>query len=241
MVNSVLVAEIISVLIFCVIAYLLGSINFAIIFTKIFSHTDVREHGSGNAGMTNVMRTSGKLPGILTFLGDFLKGTVAVLLGKYLFEKLAMVICPVTSGTDIIERYINPDIVAYVVAIFCLVGHMFPIFFGFKGGKGVATIVGCAAAFQPMTALICFVLFLILTFTTKIVSISSIVAVTAAIPCVYIFFDKTNDYIMFGSHQALVATILMAIMSSMVILKHKSNIKRLINGTENKIGSKKKG
>lgn len=241
MVNGVLFAEIISVLIFCVIAYLLGSINFAIIFTKIFSHTDVREHGSGNAGMTNVMRTSGKLPGVLTFLGDFLKGTVAVLLGKYLFEKLALVIYPVTSGTDMIDRYINPNIVAFVVAIFCLVGHMFPVFFGFKGGKGVATIVGCAAAFQPMTALICFVLFLVLTLTTKIVSISSIIAVTAAIPCVYIFFERTDNYILFGSHQELAATFLMAIMSAMVILKHKSNIKRLINGTENKIGSKKKG
>lgn len=238
MVNEILTAEILSVIIFCVIAYLLGSINFAIIFTKIFSHTDVREHGSGNAGMTNVMRTSGKLPGILTFLGDFFKGTFAVYLGKSCFLNVARMLCPYFEGEDL-AKYIHPDIVAFCVAIFCLLGHMYPIFFAFKGGKGVATIVGCAAAFSPFTGLIAFIIFLIVLFITKIVSISSIVAVTSAIPLAFIFFDRSSDYILFNGYQPLVATGLMTVMTLMVVAKHHENIKRLISGTENKIGSKK--
>lgn len=238
MVNEILTAEILSVAIFCVVAYLFGSINFAIIFTKIFSHTDVREHGSGNAGMTNVMRTSGKLPGVLTFLGDFFKGTLAVYIGKSYFVKVAQLFYPSFESNDFV-KYIHPDIVAFAVAIFCLLGHMYPIFFGFKGGKGVATIVGCAAAFSPFTGLIAFIIFIITLLITKIVSVSSIVAVISAIPLSYIFFDKSEEYILFKGYQPLVATALMTVMTLMVIAKHHENIKRLINGNENKIGSKK--
>ena len=134
-----IIAIFISVLIFCIIAYLICSINFAVIFTKIFAHTDVREHGSGNAGMTNVMRTAGKTLGILTFLGDFLKGTVAVILGKYLFLKFAEVLVQIFDKNPNafvgVENYLNPDIVGFLMGVFCLLGHMFPIYFGFKGGK----------------------------------------------------------------------------------------------------------
>lgn len=237
--NEILFAEVISVIIFCVIAYLFGSINFAIIFTKIFSHTDVREHGSGNAGMTNVMRTSGKLPGILTFIGDFFKGTIAVYLGKHFFVKLALFLYPSAVGEVNLVKYIHPDIVAFVIAFFCLLGHMFPLFFGFKGGKGVATIVGCAAAFSPLTGLIAFIIFIITLLISRIVSVSSIVAVASAIPLVYILFDRTGDYLLFNGYQPLVATVLMTVMSLMVISRHHENIKRLINGTERKIGSEK--
>lgn len=248
----------VSVVIFCIIGYLLGSISFAVIFSKAFTGKDVREQGSGNAGMTNVMRTSGKLPGILTFLCDFLKGTVSVILAKELFLPVAnflayFVFGPLIDGTFVYyenivfngaETYLNPRLVGYIVAIFCMLGHIFPIFFKFKGGKGVATIVGTAAAFSPFTALVCFTFFIIMTLCTKIVSISSILAVTLAVPVNYLFYVLLyNDgtYIWFGSHQALASTILVAIMSGMVIIKHHENIKRLLNGTENKIGSGKKG
>lgn len=240
-----IIAIFISVLIFCIIAYLICSINFAVIFTKIFAHTDVREHGSGNAGMTNVMRTAGKTLGILTFLGDFLKGTVAVILGKYLFLKFAEVLVQIFDKNPNafvgVENYLNPDIVGFLMGVFCLLGHMFPIYFGFKGGKGVSTIVGSAAAYSPFTALISFIVFLVSVFTSKIVSISSIIAVSVAIPLSYIFFDKSGEYILFGTHQALVAAILMAVMSGMVILKHHENIKRLIKGEEKKFSVKKEG
>ncbi len=242
--TSAKVAILISVLVFCIIAYLICSVNFAIIFTKKFMHTDVREHGSGNAGMTNVMRTAGKKLGILTFLGDFLKGTVAVLLGKYLFLDLASLLVKLDDNANAFkgaENFLNPNIVAFLMGVFCLLGHMFPIFFDFKGGKGVSTIVGSAAAFSPFTALISFIVFLISAFTSKIVSISSIIAVSVAVPLSYIFFDKSSEYVMFGSYQAVVAALLMAVMSGMVILKHHENIKRLIKGEEKKFSAKKEG
>ena len=241
----------VAIIILCIVGYLLGSISFAVIISKAFTGKDVREQGSGNAGMTNVMRTSGKLPGILTFLGDFLKGTVSVLIAMKCFVPLCKLLYNLgiigiimTGCIPPFDVIANPRIVGYIVAIFCMLGHIFPIFFKFKGGKGVATIVGTAAAFSPLTALVCFTFFIIITLCTKIVSISSILAVTLAVPVNYLFYVllyNEGTYIWFGSHQALASTILVAIMSCMVIIKHHENIKRLLNGTENKIGSKKKG
>lgn len=245
------ITALVAIIILCIVGYLLGSISFAVIFSKAFTGKDVREQGSGNAGMTNVMRTSGKLPGILTFLCDFLKGTVSVLIAMKCFVPLCNLLYNFGISGIIMTGYIpefdvivNPRIVGYIVAIFCMLGHIFPIFFKFKGGKGVATIVGTAAAFSPLTALVCFTFFIIITLCTKIVSISSILAVTLAVPVNYLFYVllyNEGTYIWFGSHQALASTILVAVMSGMVIIKHHENIKRLLNGTENKIGSKKKG
>ncbi len=252
MFNSTNITVLVAIAILCIIGYLLGSISFAVVFSKAFTGKDVREQGSGNAGMTNVMRTSGKLPGALTFICDFLKGTASVAIAmkcfvplcEFLFDKLGY--CGQFSTTLFPEfdTIINPRIVGYIVAIFCMLGHIFPVYFKFRGGKGVATIVGTAAAFNPFTALICFVFFLVMTLLTKIVSISSISAVSLAIPVNAIFYYllyNEGTYLWFGSHQVLASTILVAIMSGMVIIKHHENIKRLINGTENKIGSKKKG
>lgn len=252
MFNSTYITVLVAIAILCIIGYLLGSISFAVVFSKAFTGKDVREQGSGNAGMTNVMRTSGKLPGILTFLCDFLKGTVSVAIAMNCFIPLCEYIyCFGLEGPEFVDygmlyfsNIINPRLVGYIVAIFCMLGHIFPIFFKFRGGKGVATIVGTTAAFNPLTALVCFVFFIILTLLTKIVSISSISAVSLAIPVNAIFYYllyNEGTYLWFGSHQVLVSTILVAVMSGMVIIKHHENIKRLINGTENKIGSKKKG
>ena len=242
----------VAIIILCVVAYLLGSISFAVIFSKLFTGKDVREQGSGNAGMTNVMRTSGKLPGILTFLCDFLKGTLAVVLAMNFFSPLTNLLfynlgisgSSVFSYIPAPEAIVNTRLVGYLAAIFCMLGHIFPVFFRFKGGKGVATIVGTAAAFNPITALCCFTFFILLVLITKYVSVSSIAAVTLAIPLNYLFYSllyNTGEYLWFGEYQLLISTILMTIMSLMVILKHHENIGRLIKGTENKIGSKKKG
>lgn len=238
----------ISVIIFCIIAYLLGSINFAIIFTKKFLGTDIREHGSGNAGMTNVMRTAGKLPGILTFVCDFLKGTVAVLLAKFLYVPLANLLFDNGVQTLTLRSYaiidadvcLNPELVGPIVAIFCLLGHMFPIFFKFKGGKGVATIVGTAAAFSPFTALCSFAVFVLVLLMTEYVSLSSIIAVTVAVPFTYLFFKDGGTFLWFSDYQVWVAVACTFIMSSMVIIKHKENIVRLKNGTERKTSDKKR-
>ena len=243
------ITALVAIIILCIVGYLLGSISFAVIFSKLFTGKDVREQGSGNAGMTNVMRTSGKLPGILTFLGDFLKGTFSVLiamnffapLGEFLFAKGVSGLS-LMSYLPSIEEIVNPRIVGYIVAIFCMLGHMFPVFFKFRGGKGVATIVGVAAAFNPLTALGCFVFFLIIVVCTKYVSLASILAVTLAIPMnaiTYYFLYRGGEFIWLGGLEVLISTILVFIMSGMVVARHHENIGRLINGTERKIGSKK--
>lgn len=236
---EVRVSIVVSLMIVALIGYLLGSINFAIIFTNMFAKTDVRKHGSGNAGMTNVMRTAGKIPGILTFICDFLKGTIAVLIAMYFFDDICRFITELQGGNA--GEWLPPRTVGTFTGIFCLLGHMYPVFFGFKGGKGVATMVGAAMAFSPVTALICFAVFLVITFTTKIVSISSIIAVTIAIPINYFLYMDNSQYVIFQDTQAIASTCLLAVMSALVIIKHHENIKRLINGTENKIGRKKKG
>ena len=241
------ISVLISVIIFCIVSYLLGSISFAIIFTKKFLGTDIREHGSGNAGMTNVMRTAGKLPGILTFVCDFLKGTVAVLLAKFLYAPLANWLfdqstASLSSYRSVIEpeTILNPELVGSIVAIFCLLGHIFPIFFKFKGGKGVATLVGAGAAFSPFTALCAFIVFGVVLLMSEYVSLASIIAVISAVPFTYLFFKDDGTFIWFGDYQVWVAVICTAIMSSLVIIKHHENIGRLIKGTERKISDKKR-
>ena len=236
---EVKIALIVAFAIIAIVSYLLGSISFAVIFTKKFAHTDVREHGSGNAGMTNVMRTAGKLPGILTFLGDFLKGTASSALGMILINPLTNALV-LAQGKNFTGEYVFPVIAGAFAGLFCLIGHMWPIFFGFRGGKGVATIVGLAVSFSPLTSLTCFALFGVLLLITKIVSISSIIAVASATP-VHLIFFKAQEYPLFTEDSAWVVSLLIATMSVLIIARHHENIVRLFKGTERKIGSKKKG
>lgn len=206
-----------------VLAYLLGSISFAIIFSKIFLKKDVREMGSGNAGTTNVMRTGGFKLGAITFLGDVLKGFVACLVGKLIFKVVF------ENG----EEWAVYG--AFLCGIACMLGHVFPIFFQFKGGKGIATSVGIFAVCCYPAIIIGLVVFALGVLLTRIVSISSIAAAITVVSCTMIF-SFINKPAMFWP-QAVLA-ILMGIL---VIAKHGDNIKRLINGTEKKlsIGGKK--
>lgn len=236
---EVKIALVVAFAIIAVVSYLLGSISFAVIFTKKFANTDVREHGSGNAGMTNVMRTAGKLPGILTFLGDFLKGTASSAIGMLLINPLTNALI-LAQGQEFIGEYVYPVIAGAFAGLFCLVGHMWPIFFGFRGGKGVATIVGLAVSFSPLTSLTCFAIFIILILLTKIVSLSSIIAVACATP-VHLIYFKAQQYPLFTENSALVVSLIIATMSVLIIARHHENIVRLFKGTERKIGSKKKG
>lgn len=203
-------------------AYLIGSISFAVIFANAFTKKDVREMGSGNAGTTNVMRSAGFLPGALTFLFDAFKGYVAVYLGKMVFDYIA------TQGATWAEGIHG----AYICGLVCMLGHVFPVFFQFKGGKGVATSVGIFALCSPVAIAFGLAVFAILTLTTKIVSLSSICATFVVVALALIFNDTTAAF----WPQAL-CTILMGII---VIAKHSSNIKRLISGTESKIGKGRK-
>ena len=136
-----------NILLACVLTaaggYLLGSILFGVLISKVMYNDDVRNHGSGNAGMTNVLRTYGKLPAVFTTLGDVGKSVAAVNLGRFIFGALL-------SGTGAAwQNPLDPVCGAYLAAIFCMIGHSRPIFFGFKGGKGVLVGAGAALATEP--------------------------------------------------------------------------------------------
>lgn len=200
------------------IAYLLGSISFAVIISNALAHKDVREVGSGNAGMTNVFRSFGKLPGILTLIGDFSKGIVSVLIGRLIFQYLL--------GMD-------PMYGAYIAGLFAILGHIFPLYFHFKGGKGVLTTAGMALVLDFRVFIIVIGLFLLLVLITRMVSVGSILAAIAYPITTYVVNTLTGQ-------PALVGTILTGCIAALLIYMHRSNIKRILNGTEAKVGSKKK-
>ena len=201
------------------IAYFLGSINFAVIFANAFLKKDVRELGSGNAGTTNVMRTAGFLPGALTFVCDALKGFAACFIGKMLF---------IHAYPDTIPWIY----VAYMCGVACMLGHVFPIFFGFKGGKGVATSVGIFAVCCPIAIIIGLTVFALMVLLTKIVSLSSLIATVTVISLSIVFYN-------FDANIALPAVLSIS-MGAIVFLKHKDNIKRLVKGEEKKITVRRK-
>ncbi len=199
-------------------AYLIGSINFAVIFTKAFIKGDIRDFGSGNAGTTNVMRVGGFLPGLLTFICDALKGFVACEIGYLVFNYIYK-----TSAFEWSHAVYG----AYICGFLCMLGHVFPIFFQFKGGKGVATSVGIFAVCCPIAIILGLTVFAISTLISKIVSLSSIIATVVVVVLSLIFYDNTALF--------LPQAIPCALMGIVVILKHKDNIKRLVKGEEKKL------
>lgn len=214
-------AIIISYALSAVIAYLLGSINFSIIITKKFVGTDVREHGSGNAGATNVLRTAGKLPAALTFGGDLLKCVVAIL--------MSMLIAHLFHLNTEFSQYIK-----YTAGIFCIIGHIFPLYFGFKGGRGVTA----AAAIMLMLDWRCFCIgigiFVFVVLVIRIVSLGSLIA-TASIPITTLIFQMADH-----KTYAVIDTLLMTVVAVIVFIKHRANIVRLFKGTEPRIHNKAK-
>ncbi len=204
-------------------AYLIGSISFAIIFSNAFMKKDVRSMGSGNAGTTNVMRNGGFLPGALTFVCDALKGFVASFMGKLIFEYIM-------ENTDAI--WAQPIYGAYICGTACMLGHVFPIFFQFKGGKGVATSVGIFSVCCPIAIVSGLAVFALVTITSKYVSLASIIATVTVVVLSIILYNKSASIIP--------QIVFIVIMGAIVILKHKENIKRLLAGTESKVGSRRR-
>ena len=205
-------------------SYLIGSVNFAVIFSKAFMKKDVRDIGSGNAGTTNIMRNGGFLPGALTFLCDALKGFVASFAGKLVFDYIL-------GNTD--AAWALPIYGAYICGLACMLGHVFPVFFQFKGGKGVATSVGIFAVCSPVAIVLGLTVFAIVTLTSKYVSVASVTAAVTVVVCSLIFRV---------SNAPIIPEIVMSVaMGLIVILKHIENMKRIIAGTESKIGDKKNG
>lgn len=210
-----------------VLAYLFGSVNAAIIISKIVAHKDVRDYGSGNAGMTNVVRVMGLKPGIYTFLIDSVKGAMVCLLAR-------LVAFPYIYGQLGIEM-MRPEYAVYYCGLLCLIGHIYPVFFGFRGGKGVATSLGVLLVCQWQAALIALGVFVILFIITKTVSICSI-SVVVILPFLNIIFANGE-----GENATLIQCLLMAVISFLVIFMHRSNIVRIIHGEEKKLslGGKK--
>ena len=206
-----------------IVAYLLGSINFAVIFSNAFMKKDVRDMGSGNAGTTNVMRTAGFLPGALTFIRDALKGFAACYIGRLVFEYISHF----EPG-----EWAMPVYGAYICGLACMLGHVFPIFYQFKGGKGVATSVGIFAVCCPIAIVIGLLVFAIVLAFSKMVSLSSLIATVTVVTLSIVFYDIDASI--------YPQAILSIIMGIIVFSKHIENIKRLISGTENKIGSRRK-
>ncbi len=205
------------------IAYLIGSINFSILISKKVAGFDLREKGSGNAGTTNVLRTVGKGAAAITLILDILKGVVAIYVA-ILYGKII---------TGITGSPIDASMLVQVAGIFVILGHTYPIYFGFKGGKGVATSLGILITTNYQIGLICLVFALILIALTKMVSVGSLAA-AILFPVLTLFLGKEN-FIIPGNY-----FIYSIIIAAIVIFNHRANIKRLINGNENKLSFKKK-
>lgn len=193
-----------------IISYLLGNISTSYIIAKRMAGVDIRTQGSGNAGSTNVLRTLGKKAGAMTFIGDLLKGIIAVLIAKLIANII---------GLDTLNA-------GYLAVVGVVCGHNWPALLGFRGGKGVATSLGAMIAINPAIALSCFGIFLIIVYFTKYVSLGSVVGIATS-PVIMLFNQNKRG---------VLVTLFLTIS---VIYTHKENIKRLLNGTERKIGQKK--
>lgn len=196
-------------IIIAVASYLLGSFNSSIVISKLFLHKDIREYGSGNAGLTNAYRTMGAGKTLLVLIGDIAKGVLAVSIGTFLGMQLG-----------------NMMMGKLVAAIFVIVGHVFPLYFGFRGGKGI--LVGATALFMLdyRMFLIAFVLFVIALALTRWVSLGSILGAVSFPVTMFYFYRET------------VMTVIAVVLAAVVIYMHRSNIGRILNGKENKFSFK---
>ena len=198
------------------IAYLVGSLSFAVIVSRAMGLSDPRTYGSGNPGATNVLRSGSKPAAIVTLLLDAAKGWLPVMLVKWF-----------GPAWDLSEG------AQALAGLAAFLGHLYPVFFAFKGGKGVATAVGVLLAFEPLLALATLVTFAIIVFFSRYVSLASMVAAVFA-PAYYLIGDGVAWTASGAKTLALVA------MGLLLIWRHRENIQRLLAGTESKLGQKKK-
>lgn len=192
------------------LSYLIGSVSFSILFARWLRKIDIRQHGSGNAGATNTLRVLGKGPAIAVLLLDALKGVIAVLIGQAVVSGYAGWV-PVLCG------------------LAAIAGHNWPIYFRFKGGKGIATTVGTMATLYFLPLLISGILAIAIIALTRYVSLGSIV-LALMLPILYLAFGANASLVWGGVAVAILA-----------LVRHRKNISKLLNGTENKIGGPKKG
>ena len=209
------------------IGYLIGSVNLSIILSKLMGKGDIREQGSGNAGTTNTLRVLGKGPAALVLIFDVCKAVISILIGMWLLN-----ITGVTFETNAIAYELGTLLAAFGA----ILGHNFPIYYGFKGGKGIATSLGALLMIEWQIGLVCLVFALVLMISSRMVSLGSICTAILYPVLVWIMGD------VFGvDFKAKLVYVIFAIcIAALAIFRHRSNIKRLLNGTENKLWKTKK-
>ena len=219
-------------------AYLLGSVNFSVTYTKLVKKQDIRTMGSGNAGFTNMLRCVGVVPAIMTFVFDFFKGAASVFMAKWLFSTLSV------SDAVLKNEYMYYGM--FIAGLFCVVGHSFPVFFRFKGGKGVVTTAAMMLVIDWRFMLLVLGTFLIVFAFSRIISLGSI--------CAGLSMGPWNWFVMYNfvykpsletdaPHSlefVIITTALAVAVAVFAIIKHKDNIKRILKGEEKKIKPKKK-
>ncbi|MDE5578180.1 MAG: glycerol-3-phosphate 1-O-acyltransferase PlsY [Oscillospiraceae bacterium] len=218
---KIIAAGVISV----VISYLLGSCNSSIIVVRLLKHEDIREKGSKNAGLTNTLRCYGKFPALLTLIGDLGKGIIAVLISILIFSLMV--------GSGNFDR----QTVGYISGIAAIVGHIFPIYYGFRGGKGILVSSSILIVIDPLTFAIIIPFFAVILIISKYVSVASISA-AVFYPILTFLLHYFVESEPLGT--CIVHTALVAVTSVLLIYMHRANIQRLKNGTENKFFGKKK-
>ncbi len=201
-----------------IVPYFIGGLNFSIIVSKCIYHDDIRKYGSGNAGMTNMLRTYGKKAAALTLGGDFLKSFVGIMFGRFCF------------GLD----------GAYLAGLFVVLGHMFPIMYKFKGGKGVVATATMVLFLDWRLFLILFALFMLLVWATKYMSLGSVICsmlyplmlsrISTILPAPFCGNGRTSGF----------CVIISFIIAAIIVFMHRGNLKRIFNGTESKVSFKKK-
>jgi glycerol-3-phosphate acyltransferase PlsY len=193
-------------ILFALAGYVLGSVSFAVLLVRRRTGGDIRDQGSGNAGATNVLRAHGKGLAAAVAAADVAKGAAAVLLAR---------------------AFTADPRVAAAAALAAIVGHVFPLFYGFRGGKGVATAVGAFLALAPLATLVCVAVFVAIVAATRYVSLGSIVAMCILPPVAGLLFHAPRPVVMAAGAAAL-----------LIVLKHLENLKRLARGQERKLGAK---
>lgn len=205
-------------IIMAIIAYAIGSINFSVIFSRKFAGFDVREKGSGNAGTTNMLRSVGKKAAAITLICDILKGIVSIIIA-YLINKFI--------------QELNGALLVQIAALCVVIGHTFPIFFEFRGGKGVATSLGILICINWKIGLVCLIFALLIMAVTRMVSAGSVTA--AMLYPVLVICQVGKEYFIVDGNY-IIFSILLALI---VAFNHRTNIKRILTGTENKLSFKK--
>ena len=205
-------------IVMAIIAYAIGSINFSVIISRKVAGFDIREKGSGNAGTTNMLRSVGKKAAALTLVCDILKGVVSIL--------IALIIGKMIKNVD-------RALLIQIAGIMVVIGHTFPIFFEFKGGKGVATSLGVLLMTNWQIGLICLVFGIVIIACSRMVSMGSVGA--AILFPVLTLFINTNFIVEADGLKYFIYSVILAVI---VVFNHRSNIKRILSGTENKLSFK---